>query len=411
MSSHGVPRTERDRSPDQLKKDCEKIDKYRALDSQLRAQTSKSQFDLATLELTTKLLRINPEYYTVWNTRRRCLMSGLLMKQSRKSPQPGASEYPKNSKEPICSSRSLRPTDSSGAEPKQHRPTASQHTTAPGRNKERGAEEGTNQSSKIIGDELIFTLPLLIALPKCYWIWNYRMWTLEQATLLLPVESVKSIWQGELGLVSKMLSRDQRNYHAWAYRRYVVSHLESSELDGQSMVESEFAYTTKMVNLNLSNFSAWHNRAQLIPRLLVERNANDSLRRAFLDEEFSMIDRGLNVGPEDQSLWYYHQYLIFNVAEQPANLAIVPEMVVDDRVKLISRQVDFIKDLLEDYHDVKWIFEMLLEYTLLTYKLRNEPLGVEQSKELVGWVASIKRLDPQRFNRWQELAKKLKIPN
>ncbi|KAM3450402.1 hypothetical protein NHJ6243_009808 [Beauveria neobassiana] len=157
-----------------------------------------------------------------------------------------------------------------------------------------------------------------------------------------------------------MLSRDQRNYHAWAYRRYVVSHLESSELDGQ---------------------------------------------------KFSMIDRGLNVGPEDQSLWYYHQYLIFNVAEQPANLAIVPEMVVDDRVKLISRQVDFIKDLLEDYHDVKWIFEMLLEYTLLTYKLRNEPLGVEQSKELVGWVASIKRLDPQRFNRWQELAKKLKIPD
>ncbi|KAK8149970.1 Rab geranylgeranyltransferase [Beauveria asiatica] len=167
-----------------------------------------------------------------------------------------------------------------------------------------------------------------------------------------------------------MLSRDQRNYHAWAYRRYVVSHLESSRLDGQSMVESEFAYTTTM---------------------------------------FSMVDGGLNVGPEDQSLWYYHQYLIFNVAEQPANLAIVPEMDVNDKVKLISRQVDFIKDLLEDYHDVKWIFEMLLEYTLLTYKLRNEPLGVEQSQELESWVTSIKRLDPQRFNRWQELAEKLKI--
>lgn len=220
----------------------------------------------------------------MWNTRRRCLISGLSKKQARTSPQQEALEHPERSKEPIDSPRSLRPTDSSEAEPKQHRPTASRRTTAPGRNQERGSEERTNQSSNIIGDELRFTLPLLIAHPKCYWIWNYRMWTLEQATLLLPIESVKSIWQGELGLVSKMLKRDQRNYHAWAYRRYVVSHLESSRLDGQSMVESEFAYTTTMVNFNLSNFSAWHNRAQLIPRLLVERNANDSLRREFLDE-------------------------------------------------------------------------------------------------------------------------------
>lgn len=64
----------------------------------------------------------------------------------------------------------------------------------------------------------------------------------------------------------------------------VVEKLESPALNGKSLVEEEFAYTTKMVNANLSNFSAWHNRSQLIPRLLDERNATDEARKGFLDE-------------------------------------------------------------------------------------------------------------------------------
>ncbi len=122
-----------------------------------------------------------------------------------------------------------------------------------------------------------------------------------------------------------------------------------------------------------------------------------------------MVDNGLNVGPEDQSLWYYHQYLTWNVTEQPANLSIVPGMAVDDRVKLVTHEIEFIKDLLEDYDNVKWIFEMLLEYTLLISRLRNESLGAEQKTELEGWVVKIQRLDPQRSNRWKELADELKI--
>ncbi|TQV91355.1 hypothetical protein V2A60_008997 [Cordyceps javanica] len=266
-----------------------------------------------------------------------------------------------------------------------------------------------DRSPEQLKKDLEKIVPLLMAHPKCYWIWNYRMWTLEQATLVLPVEAAKSIWQEELGLVGKMLDRDRRNYHAWAYRRYVVSHLESTKLEGKSMTESEFAYTTTMIERDLSNFSAWHNRAQIIPRLLVERIADDSSRRAFLDQEFCMVDNGLNVGPEDQSLWYYHQYLVLNVAEEPAQLAIVPGTAVDDRVKVISREIDFIRDLLDDYKDVKWIFEMLLEYTLLISKLRNEQLVGEQRRELEGWITSIKKLDNQRSNRWNELAEELKI--
>ena len=51
-----------------------------------------------------------------------------------------------------------------------------------------------------------------------------------------------------------------------------------------SMVQSEFEYTTRMINTNLSNFSAWHNRSKLIPRLLDERGADHGARRKMLDD-------------------------------------------------------------------------------------------------------------------------------
>lgn len=125
--------------------------------------------------------------------------------------------------------------------------------------------------------------------------------------------------------------------------------------------------------------------------------------------EFLMVGNGLNVGPEDQSLWYYHEYLILNVAEQPENMSIICPMTLSERIKLISREIEMVKNLLEDYDDVKWIFKMLLEYTLLLHKLRNHPLSGNEKSELESWVAQIKKLDPQRSNRWNELAEELRI--
>ena len=140
----------------------------------------------------------------------------------------------------------------------------------------------------LINDDLAFLLPLLRKFPKCYWIWDYRLWLLEESSRLLPTAKAQKLWQQELVLVGKMLSLDSRNFHGWGYRRTIVAALESPNLnqDGNyvSMTEQEFEYTTKMIRSNLSNFSAWHNRSKLIPRLLEERQADDESRRRFLNE-------------------------------------------------------------------------------------------------------------------------------
>jgi geranylgeranyl transferase type-2 subunit alpha len=141
---------------------------------------------------------------------------------------------------------------------------------------------------------------LLVKFPKCYWIWNHRLWLLEQARTRLQTSIAHEFWNEELGLATKMLARDSRNFHGWGYRRGIIEGLQgiataataseenASGLGNQegstSMVQSEFDYTTRMIKVNLSNFSAWHARSKLIPRLLDEKGANEEVRRKMLDD-------------------------------------------------------------------------------------------------------------------------------
>lgn len=152
--------------------------------------------------------------------------------------------------------------------------------------------DNPDKVGQLIQGDLEFLFPLLRQFPKCYWIWNHRLWVLEQATQRLPISAAQRLWQQELALVGKMLSLDSRNFHGWGYRRVVVAAIEAlnqgttdgGEPQGASMAQTELDYTTKMIGTNLSNFSAWHNRGQLIMRLLKERAATDQERKKMLDD-------------------------------------------------------------------------------------------------------------------------------
>lgn len=140
----------------------------------------------------------------------------------------------------------------------------------------------------LISDDLAFLIPLLRKFPKCYWIWSYRLWLLQESTRLLPTPEAQRFWQQELALAGKMLNLDSRNFHGWGYRRTVTRVLDSDEFQSEglksNMTKQEFDYTTRMINSNLSNFSAWHNRSKLIPELLSETKADHKTRREFLDD-------------------------------------------------------------------------------------------------------------------------------
>ncbi|KAH7027353.1 uncharacterized protein B0I36DRAFT_375281 [Microdochium trichocladiopsis] len=358
MASHGVARTAQTRIGQ--RQDVAKIKTYHVLESQIRAQAALGSYDLELLNLTTKLLQLNPEYYTIWNIRRRCLLKGVL-------------SFPPEYNSSDVTSMTL----------------AEQHDSI----------------STALQSDLAFTVPLLLKFPKCYWIWNFRSWILSQMTLRLPIPTVRKIWEMELALTSKMHIKDRRNFHAWGYRREIVAKLESPDLQGKSMSEAEFAYTTKMINEDLSNFSAWHNRTQLVARVLDERGADDETRRGFLDMELKTTQDALNVGPEDQSLWYYHQFLMSQIVGRHENRqTIVPSLTTSQATAYLRREIDNLKDLLEDYSDIKWIYLGLLDWTSALERVEGPAnSGDRELNESKVWLAKLRALDVLRAGRWDDM--------
>lgn len=119
--------------------------------------------------------------------------------------------------------------------------------------------------------------------------------------------------------------------------------------------------------------------------------------------ELAQILNGLNVGPEDQSLWFYHQYLLDNIIENPNDNTIAPGLSMDERRSYVENEIGEIKDLLEDYANIKWIYEALIQYTLALAKLG----GKAELSDLTAWLEKLRKLDPQRDGRWNDLEKQL----
>lgn len=227
----------------------------------------------------------------------------------------------------------------------------------------------------------------------------------------------KQLWQEELGLVSKMLNRDRRNFHGWGYRRRVISSLESlqalegntrDETQGKSLVEQEFDYTTKMISSDLSNFSAWHNRSKLIPRLLDEREADESARRKMLDQEFELAQNAL-LDPVDQSPWFYHQFLVSTLhPNNPRHSAIMIHVSNEVRLHYLEQEIDAIKEMLEDSSDCKWVYQALLTYAELYFDI-DAGNNFLTTKEMRGWLDMLRTLDPARNGKWDDWEKKLDL--
>jgi len=88
------------------------------------------------------------------------------------------------------------------------------------------------------------------------------------------------------------LKQDQRNFHCWNYRRFIIK---SADISPQQ----EMQFTTMKIEENFSNYSALHHRSKLIIEL-------DKLPHQVIDEELAMIENAYFTEPDDQVSRYVH---------------------------------------------------------------------------------------------------------
>lgn len=396
MDNHGVARSARRQLTEaEKKRELKRIETYKDLVAQVRERRLQQDYTATSLTLTTALLSENPEYYSIWNYRRLILQDVFTKELSE--PQAEAEETPPEA-----------PADTAES--------ASQLNSA------------QKEISLLLKEDLQFVTSMQRINPKVYWMWNHRAWLLGKALEYLPTPIAIQFWTEELGLVTKMLVRDDRNFHGWSYRRIVTDALEelgfrslqskadtatSTTADSilraqSSSAKQEFTYSDKMVRSNFSNFSAWHHRLQQVRKQLDIEEANDAARRAAYDAELALASELLwaATDPKDQSLWFYHQDLLAMLDPATREDALLVRNLSDeDRRTYVEGQMEAVKEILEDNEDCKWIYQSLLGQSELYIKVGGDANKADMSL----WLDKLETLDPLRRGRWMDWRKKLAL--
>ena len=125
--------------------------------------------------------------------------------------------------------------------------------------------------------------------PKSYYAWHHRKWVLSNG----GIENLEK----ELILTEQFLEADERGFHCWNYRRCVLSKLDTCPNIEKRKKEVEF--TTKLIQRNFSNYSAWHERSKML-----------ELSMTNIEKELKTVDTAIFTEPDDQTAWIYHRWLV-----------------------------------------------------------------------------------------------------
>jgi geranylgeranyl transferase type-2 subunit alpha len=337
------------------------------------------------LDLTSKILRINPDYYTLWNYRREVLLAmygnslGL-----RKERMDGL----------------IFTTMSSTAD----------HINGHGSPAAAAAANDDCRISAELGSiirdqELNLSKEAIIKNPKTYGAWWHRVWVMQRFA---------SNYEQELKLCSQFLDADQRNFHCWNYRRYVA-------IAGNVSPADEFQYSTEKIEQNFSNYSAFHHRSVFISQL---GHRNMEAKQAALTVELAIVENATFTDPFDQSAWWYYRFLIqwmashLEVSQQPEVVNVLLQQQQQQQQSLardicrevLQLQVENLNSLSEAEPQCKWPVDALVFLLTMQRDLhvrQQVVLPLDQVADITGQIHAhlnrLKELDPQRVARYDYL--------
>lgn len=254
--------------------------------------------------------------------------------------------------------------------------------------------------------ELSLTNACLRANPKSYGAWLHRKWL-----CLKHASGPQTFWNDELDLVGLFLSLDERNFHCWNYRYFLVGlqlgldvspesvecedaalpllsgpqvscaawslkvSLERGNVDRESILQREWDFTTEKIRSNFSNFSAFHYRSKLLPLM----------SSVSVEEEWDLVENAIFTDPYDQTVWWYHHFLLGQCSKGQPRL---------------QQHFDQLLALKDDEPDCKWVYLGLIHTVGKLPAMQQDGAMVSM---LQAWWSHLCQLDPDRKARYETL--------
>ena len=307
---HNVKRLSAEKRAAQRKENEERAATYRGRSQAALERRKAKLYDDESLAAVARVVQENPDFATLWNFRREVLQN--MHPDAPQAAAAAAAAAGKSDEGAAASQIDL----SEPVDPSEARRVA-------------------------CAAEFQLTQECLGINPKSYPVWYHRQWVLEWGRCAWQ-------WPVEIKLTGKLLALDDRNFHCWTYRRFVVR-------VASVAAEAELAFTTQKIEANFSNYSAWHYRSKLLPTIYQEGGGAGGAAGAqtlgtVLRDELQLVRNAFFTAPEDSSAWFYHRWLLAQL-RPGARSAAPPE----EYHGVVREELGMVEELLELEPGCKWV--------------------------------------------------------
>ncbi len=211
------------------------------------------------------------------------------------------------------------------AEKRESEETAPQQETAREESFEEKKAAWMKRLEDLIKNEMEMLVGLAMRDPKCYQIWHHRkwmfekIWEVEKALKIQGTVSKKCVAM-DIKICDKFLTKDERNFHAWNYRCFLIKYLiDRFPAEALATIEQELKFLHGKLEVNFSNYSAIHFKTKYLilreqlqhPQQLASLSDEQvSIPWTVIAQEVDFCKVGLFIAPYEQSLWIYLSWLL-----------------------------------------------------------------------------------------------------